>query len=84
MTQINPSAFNINFKIRKDPAKLVDGALDMFKKAQEKMEQAEVELEKQIHDDQIEIDKLLKQQADSGAALTRAQRVRQRFADLLA
>lgn len=78
------SFFGMSAKVRKDPNTLVDSALDMFKEAQVKMAEAEQQLNTQIADDQAEIEKLERQKAEAGEALVRAQRVRQRFEDLLA
>ena len=77
------AGLGIGVKVRKDPTTLVDKALSMFRKAQDEMIAAEKELQNQIQENQVEIDRLLTEQAESGVELERASRVRHRFEELL-
>lgn len=78
------SFFNISTKVRKDPNDVVSNALDLFEKAQVKLNEAEQELLTQVADDQAEIERLELTKALSNSALDKLSRVKARLSDLLA
>lgn len=71
--------FSFNAKVRKDPNEIVNGALDLFTKAQAELEKGEAEITKQLQEDQLEIERLQAQKDRANEALGKLGRVKLRI-----
>jgi len=69
---------------RKTHSEILDNTLNVFEEAQHKLEDAFVELDKQIAEDQAEVERLQRELEGSRNSLSRIERIRGRFNDLLA